>query len=383
MSPFVRGRRVLQNSTVLLGLAIASSLLSAQDTRTFDLPAKSRADTVTIRPGEYRIRIKNLVPKYRYAIAVSEGVEDMKPLSTVVGMAVANCPLLTRAQQTLDTVSAEAAVPAMVSAAREALNKEAAAVDCSEVAGEVRGLVDRTEHVVDVYAVRAGEFLLIDVIRLDDTGGSTARWSRRYTTGASGEWRVTYGYVFPAFARLSGRRLIREGVQYYSKALDTARWVVTPEAQAPRFNAIPSLMFTYAPADAGAWSWNRLSAGLAVDLAKPMLFLGTGVTYRSNLVVSVGAAFRQERVLAGQYAPGDTIKSALTAAQLHIDAFRLRPFLGVTLLFDKNPFKKEGEKPGEAAGEKPAAKTGESGKEKTTMPSDESREGPGPRAGGE
>lgn len=82
------------------------------------------------------------------------------------------------------------------------------------------------------------------------------------------------------------------------------------------------------------------------------MLLGLGGTYYSNLVLAIGFAARQEKVLIGQYGVGDTVRTNLTQEQLLRDEFRVRPFVSVTLRFDKNPFKSDSASGAQTTGEK-------------------------------
>ena len=89
------------------------------------------------------------------------------------------------------------------------------------------------------------------------------------------------------------------------------------------------------------------TAGLGTDFNKAQVLTGLSFTIYSNLQIAAGAAFREEKVPTGLHAIGDTVKMNLTEAQLQVDAFRVRPFLSISLRFDRNPFKKDGDEPAE------------------------------------
>lgn len=364
--------RPLVNLGVLL-IFLGSPLPAiAQEIRTLDLATAAQHDTVRVKPGRYQFSVTSLVPKYDYVIAISQGVETVPPISTVVSMAVV-CPQLSAVNSALDKATKEGDIPNLVKQGEDALRAERSKDECKEHASTANQLLARTERTVDdVFTLAAGDYVILDVARIENKT-ATRRWQRRYTTGAPGEWRVMYGYVFPAFVRFSRGRVVKEGQRHFSKRIgDTGSlYRVTAEQRTRQFDAVPAVMFAYQPADEGSWTHHLFTAGLGVDLTKPVVFLGTGFTYRSNLLLAIGAAFRQEEVLNGQYKVGDTIRTNLTADQLQRDEFRLRPFVSVTLRFDKNPFKKEADagsgeqKPGE---KKPADKGDTTATTKPDMP---------------
>jgi hypothetical protein len=343
-------------------LLIGTQTVTAQQLRTIDLSSAAAHDTVHVSPGRYRFRVVNLSPKYSYTIAISQGAESIAPIPAAFAQGDVSCPKLTAALKSLAEARQEEDVPPLAQAVRDALSAEGKKDKCAEASADAARLLARTERVFDdVFDLGAGDYVLVVVGRLENEK-TTRRWERRFTTGAPGEWRTTYGYVFPAFTRLSHGTAIREGQRYFSRQIgDTgSRFVVTEERHTRQFDAVPAAMFSYAPASERAYTWN-MGAGLGVDLAKPVVLLGLGVTYYSNLRITAGAAFRQESVLLGQYTPGDTIRSNLTREQLQGDEFRVRPFIGVTLRFDGNPFKKPADAgaAGQKAGEKQAAKAGD------------------------
>ena len=369
-------------SLLIAGFFVLTVAAKAQQSQKLDLAGPAKTDTVRVLPGQYQVRITNFVPQYRYLIAVSRGVESIPPISTAFAQGAVDCPELTKAVKALDALESEDRVESAVRTLQQALSQESSKPECVELVTDARNLLAKTDRTLDdVYTLNAGEFIIVDVARFGDDGKATQRWVRRITTGPIGEWRWTYGYVFPLAVRLSRARPVREGQRYFAKQIgDTGSlYTITEERRSRHFDAVPSAMFVFAPSDDSGLRWDRLTAGLAVDLTKPMVFVGTGVTYNSNLQLSVGASFRQEQVLLGKYSPGDTVKSNLSTEQLHEDAFRLRPFIAVTLRFDRNPFKKEAEaeKTDKTAEKAPDAKPSE-----TKKPDDKKPGAVSPRSSG-
>jgi hypothetical protein len=349
--------------TLILAVGFAGRL-SAQTLETLDLSTAAAHDTVTLKPGRYQFRIVSKAPKYEYVIAISEGVESIKPISTRFASDT-GCTALRVAAGPINTASTETQIAALVRRTRSAIRELTGTPNCAGMIRDAENLLTRTEHIVDrVYNLAAGDFVVVDVARIED-GAATRRWVRRYTTGAPGEWRATYGYAFPATWRVSRGKFVRDGARYFAREVpDTGTvYVIAEERRTRQFDAVPTVMFAYSPANERGFTWNRLTAGLGIDLTDPILFIGTGWTYEANLRVAIGASFREELVPVGRYTPGDTVRTNLSTEQLHEDAFRVRPFLAVSLRFDKNPFKKEGEsdkseeKPSEEStrDEKPAA----------------------------
>ena len=332
--------RALRLLIVLLGLLGWPLVASAQQTLTFDLASAAEHDTATLLPGRYQVSVISLAPKYDYTIAVSHGIEPIAAIPFAAAQGVAQCPNVIAATKALNDATKETEVPDLVKRVNDAIAQDAACTDTASARTTVRST---RRDLSDVYTLSAGEYIVVDVARIE-SGKATKRWTRRYTTGPRGEWRVTYGYAFPAMIRISGGHFNSDGQTYFAKQVgDTgSRYVVTAARRTQGFDAVPTIMFSYAPSDERDWTWNKVAAGLGTDfLTTPSMFVGTGVTYASNLTLSIGVSARREPVLRGQYTVGDTVRSNLTPDQLQENAFRLRPYFSATIRFDKNPFKKD------------------------------------------
>jgi hypothetical protein len=133
----------------------------------------------------------------------------------------------------------------------------------------------------------------------------------------------------------------------------------------------PSVFMSFLPAEVGNWHFNLLTGGLSLDLKTPQAFLGSSITYASNLVVTLGIAVREERV--PQYEVGDSVSESLNDDQLYTDDFRLRPFFAVTYRFESNPFSTgtdEGEEESEAE-ERPQEQPSEESADEASEPTGE------------
>lgn len=355
----------LSGATLLLLSAVSAG---AQETRTLDLSVASRYDTVQLNPGRYRFRVKNLSPKYEYTIRTSEGREAIPPIPAPTGtplrIASEECQKLTFANKALRDAAKEEDVPSLVNDTQDALQAERSDTTCKAYVKTADSLLLRTEHNVDdVFDLVAGSYVVLDVARIEkDT--AARKWQRRYTSGPLGEWHPTYGYAFPVFVHGAQR--------YFLKQIGDSgsRYLISEERRTRQFDAVPTLMFAYEPAQSSRFEGHLLLAGFAADLTKPSLYLGFGGTYYSNLVIAIGVVARQEQVLMGQYRVGDTVRTNLTQEQLMRDEFRARPFLSVTLRFDKNPFKADSASGAQTTGEKAKKGAANNGSGSTTPKGD-------------
>jgi hypothetical protein len=340
---------------VAAALLLCRCELAAQTTETIYLSTQPEFDTVQLKPGRYQFLVVDMVPRFTYRVTISGGTETIPPIRTPFRdssevAAVKDCPNLTPPIAAFDSAKTEGDIPALANALQDSI-AHPSTTTCSHTAAD--RLLSKTHHAYDdVFDLAAGDYVIVTIARID--GGAT-RWQRRYTTGSPGEWRATFGFAFPGFARISHWRSRWDGQRFFTKPIpDTNIYQIATERRTRQFDAVPTVMFAFEPTESlGIHPW---LVGLGLDLTNPVLMLGTGFTFKSNLVVSVGGAFRQERVLNGQYAPGDTVPTALTADQLERNEYRLRPYLSVTLRFDKNPFGKTSTTTPSADGQKAGEK---------------------------
>jgi len=346
-------------SSLLLCASTISGAAEAQEIgsrQQIDASSAALNDTVHLDPGRYEIVVVNTIPRFRsqYVVSSSRGTEIMGPITRSVADTVAAirgaCPS-THLSEALAQAQTESDIAIAVAVARAASDASGVTEECRQATNvQIATTVIRA----GTYDLSRGQYVLIDVKRIGEAASVQRHWVRRFTTGPQGAWRATYGYTFPALMRLSKSRLVQDGHRFVTKQVAEGKYLIAEDRPARQFDALPAVMFTYMPADEREYvhGW---TGGLAVDITKPVLFLGYGATWRSNLHVSIGAAFREESVEIGQYSIGDTVATNLTAEQLGENAFRARPYLSVTLRFDKNPFKKE------AGNETPAEKKGDAG----------------------
>lgn len=318
----------------------------AQDTIVVDLAMTNATDTVST--GRYAIRVINRLPKGNYVVGISRGSQPIAPIRAT-SVQSDDCEALVGAIDALEEATSEEQVPALLERLESAL---AASTDDESCTDQNRARAERVRestrwtHPTN-YALGDAEYLRVNVQRLAANNRAARTWQKTVVSEPDGGWKVSYGYGIP---------LLTVGPTYRSYATEAVgtRFVVTGDKNRHELDLVPSVFFTYAGGDERGFRWNKLTAGLGLDLREPVLMLGTGVTYYGNLSVSAGGSVRRESVLRSAYHVGDTLTGAIQNDQLLESAYRFRPYVSLTVRFDRNPFSKPQEQPKEA---KPA--TGE------------------------
>lgn len=336
--------------------AFQTPALLAQETIVVDLAQPNASDTLP--PGRYAIRVINRLPEGTYRVSVSLGTRPIAPIGLPAAMGGV-CNDLVDATEALDDATSEDQVPALLRQLEAALRGSSTNAACT---GPER---DRAEWVREstqwthptTYSLGEEQFLRITVQRVNKNGQAERTWQKYVAAEGGGGWRVSYGYSMP---------LLTVGPTYrsYNTEAVGTRFVITGERAREELDAIPSLFFNYAPADERGLKWNMLTAGLGVDLREPVLMLGTGLTYYGNLSVSLGGSVRRENVLRSGYSVGDTLEADVKDDQLRERVFRFRPYVSLSIRFDRNPFAKKQEEEQKTEGQ-PA---GESGNPANTAP---------------
>ena len=308
-----------------------------------DLADKAKVKR-TISPGKYQLQIRNKLPNSSYVLRASTRRASLEAIPTpaFAGKGAVDptspCAALLTSIEDLKAEKDEAKVPSHVARIRtdSASSDEKACVAARKDAGDVIARTRSNDE--DTYDVKQDYLLSAMVTRVPADGLPERTWERVFTT-VDQHWDVSYGY---AFASMRETKYWKGQQTYFAKAVpnDTIHYVIMPDNEMDSWQHTAAAFFNYAPDRSGWWQLlPGLGSGLAVDLAKPAVMLGALWTYHTNLHVTIGGAMRQERRLAGQYHPGDTIKSNLTSEQLHTDRWRPRPFVAVSWRFAENPFK--------------------------------------------
>lgn len=305
---------------------------------TVDL-ASARSDTSIVSPGTYTLRIINLVPRFVYSIQTVQRTLPVAPLPLVVAAnPQCNAPrtvdLLRRLSQVQSEEEVAEILPGLAVAARDEAIQATPA--CATLAAQTTSQISRAEYThPDVIRLRRGDILTVTVTR-SGGGGSTRVWTDSFATEATGEWQVSYGFTFPFLKALI------ESPRYFSGEADDTTYVITRERSTRYVDAIPTVYYSYIHSGRGilgsGLDLNLITAGLGLDIDEPTLALGTGLIWRKNLFVTGGLAARREQVLSGKFEEGQVVREILTDAELYESEFRIRPFVSVSLRFDRSPF---------------------------------------------
>ncbi len=345
-------------SPALLLAACATGVLEAQRvvvkdksggqalTVFLDGPTK---DSVKVPAGSYALRIVNRVPSKSYSVQVSLEAIEIPPISNVRSQEVSDaspCLLLAKATESLRTAKDERGVALAISALKP-LNEAPPNTACVKEKEAARALIDSTEYLhklgtsTAIYMLSPGTLLRVIVTRAGEPGGPDARWERVFTPGPAGEWRATFGYAAVVTNGWSNSDWLPPISGYSTRDLGSGKFQIMADRRPKAFDLAPLVLFSFHRAAlAGAssqWGW---TAGLGPDLTSPTLFLGYGLTYWSNLHLSLGLTLRQEPRLLGRYQAGDTVTTTLTTEQLTGNVWQPRPFLGVSFRFAESIFKR-------------------------------------------
>jgi len=176
------------------------------------------------------------------------------------------------------------------------------------------------------------------------------------------QWLTYYGFNFAA----SGNE------DYFSKTnagATPATYTITRKNSTHGSAFSASVYFMRLPAEDGFSDWSKLfgwrhqdvmggvTAGVGFDFDNPTLFLGYGVGWGYNVVLTAGLLMHKEDRLNGQYSSGQVISENLTADQLTESTYKPRAYVGVAFRFGSNPFSSKST-PAPAATPKPATTTG-------------------------
>jgi hypothetical protein len=295
-----------------------------------DLATAKASDSDTVASGRYRIRAVHLLPRKTYTIRIADLPIAIPVLATPPTTRGA-CDALAAATAALDGATKESDVPALLSALDDAEKTEQGDASCATLVLVADSLRSHSEQEYPYSAkLESGHFLRVTLTRTADPKTESQQWTATYIA-PGGEWRVTYGFAFPTFIGADA------GQTYFSKQSGSV-YVISPQHRHSPVDAMPSVLYSYMPSADRGIHWNPFAVGLGFDLANPSAILGTGITYNANLQLTVGVLIRHEPVLLGQYKLGDTVNTNLTTDQLQTQAFKIRPYFGISLRLGANPF---------------------------------------------
>jgi hypothetical protein len=325
----------MKNTFTLLALC-ASLIGGAQTPQTLTLNLAvdpPGAITQTLMPGKYEVQILNRLPYGAYNIAIvledellpAFSTDGLKPSETKA-LTVDECTPLATKEKEIYALEDEKMLPAK----RAEIEKFSGCAEYPAVKERLKGLDFVSQ---ETFQLKKSQTLTITVSRVAKDG-KKLEWKRVYKTPSRGQWLTCYSFNFISLSMSKERSFFAAAVP------DTSLFQISRESDRKPLNFVPSITFTWLSARAQEQTWGLGgSAGVGFDLQKPVVFVGLSLIYNQNLHLSAGFAAHQTRQLTGKYVEGQIIKENLTDDQLHINPYRVNPYIAVSLRFDKNPFK--------------------------------------------
>lgn len=350
-APRFTGRKLALLTAIAL-VAMRGDPLQAQDTASvqdIDLAVEGPGDlgTEPVSPRfVHQLRVHHLAPKRvlagAYTITMVVRTDTLGPLRTADielsprtagplgmpngGASGSTCSPATQvAVATFNNTDTERETKTNVAALEAAYATDT--ISCRRwVKNTVIGATDTTMYLP---ALRRGQTLTL-IISTQVPGGAARHWRRAYSTGPRGRWSPVYSFTFIG-------RAINER-KYFARQ-SGSEFIVTRERNRDWADFVPSVFFTWTPADAdlGAlvWGW---SGGLGFDMTSPVVMLGGSARYNENIMFGFGVALHRQQVLLGRYNEGDTVSENLTETQLHSPSYRPNPYVSIGFRFGANPF---------------------------------------------
>lgn len=308
-----------------------------------------------VRPGTKKIQLVNVLPAAQYLVESElheATVQIPAPLSAGLDA------LLSRGSSPCDEQLArlvkgtkDATTERQIAELNATLASELEKAQCKpEDAKAARAAFDAaTVRVVPgEFEIQDGEDLVVTITRSAGNGAAaqpfgpfTFATKRR----PAGNWLALYGFNY-----------VQNGDElFFAKTNpDTTPQTYTVTALADRRDKdfSPSVYFmwvkekNYSNRAARLLSWNHgdvfggLTAGIGFDFDKPTTFLGYGIGWGYNVMITGGVAIHSEKRLNGRYSAGDQTKENLSEGQLTEETYKPRVFVGLAFRFGSNPFKK-------------------------------------------
>ena len=328
----------MKNNFWLLCLTIGfSATLSAQkDNITLDLAKETPGSvTISIPPGTYELVIKNKLPDSYYDIKVTIEDEVLEPLSAASiaksekSFLLDPCPQIKTLVEEIKALEDETELPSKLAELKPLL--EAHSNTSCDSYGAAESLLSRSESRYELKGIQKSQTLTITIKRTNKEG-KELEWIRIYKTPSRGKWITSYSFNF--ITQWGGKEML-----FYTKNIGMDSFVITREHNRKWVDFVPGVTFTWLPAygmkQSWAWGW---SGGIGFDLAKPVVYVGGSLIYNQNLSMTFGFAAHQVKQLHGKYNEGDLIRENLSTDQLMIEPYSVKPFISLSLRFDKNPF---------------------------------------------
>jgi len=341
---------------------------SAQQTQTIDLPAFDPGET-RVAPGNHTIRLQNVVPTARdYLLDVKRSAsvtELAQPLPDPWSLMPAPAPAAAPAKGTLPRApDCEMSLQHRMGELLKADTEQAVAERHADFIREAQALVDAgtcsattsaslqqriasgiSLDIKEPLHVAPGEKVVVQVIRVGTSGKKTpvgGKVTYIGEGGTAGQWIVMYGFNF----------IDDDDRLYYTRerrndAGAVTDYQVTRKRDSDGSVLAPSVYFMYLPTHNAGWlaplAWHNgvafggMAAGIGLDKSNPNVFLGYGVGWGNNVMVTAGLSYRQVKRLSGRYSEGDIVPQQLTT-DLETTTYKPAYYLGLAFRFGSSPF---------------------------------------------
>ena len=321
-------------------LALIATTSDAQTTFDLDLAVFEEA-TDTIDAGvPFSIRISNMIGT-RYRVRVERKLATIAPLTDELAPAAGAGDDCENLVANFETDRAEATTEADIKRAVETWTSAGSGCTPAQQKTLADYIERTTTKTLGPYVLGQGESLVATVSR--GTGDGEEKWVQTVATPAPGEWRMLYGFNFvPSRDRT-----------YFLESDGNGKFNIKRERNDNELNFVPTIFATWHSRRALlSGSGFAMSGGLGFDSADPVVFAGPSWIYRENFALNVGLVMAKQKRLNKQLDEDTPVTQNLSDEQLHSSGYHPNLYVGVSLRFGKNPFKKApAEQEGEGEGE--------------------------------
>jgi hypothetical protein len=340
---------------LVLALAVSYGITSAADAQVLLDLSGTGSFSQTVDPGSIEVVIENRIPMARYSVTVRRelipiAAISFDPIGSLGGLTPKAersddpCTPLEAAVAALNSAASEAEVPArraLVAALLESKKCTATAT----VAAANTALAAVRQPLTPV-PIRRGERLTVTVTR-PASDGQVLQWTLVLETEPRGEWITTFGVTL----------LEDQDELFHTEAADNEKFRVVADQETSGLKVpMPSVYFSWLSSKQKRrdWAWSP-TIGFGLDGESIGVFGGLALTFNQNISVMGGVAVAGDRRLLGRYQADQEVGENLTEDQLHRIVYHAKPFVGLTVRFDRNPFKSEDTPPAEVTAPPAAA----------------------------
>lgn len=310
----------------------------------------------TVPAGKYIFEFSNLLPGSQYVFTPElktmppvlppplQVVSLTKPPTPAAGLAPPCKSAITRIEAAVNEATAESEIVAI----RAKLSADLKAASCSdaEIKTAAREVKEQTsKRHAETITIAAGQMLTFKLSRVENQAAKiVGTYEFKTEQAAPGQWTTLYGFNY-----------IDSGDErFYSKAAGTTppTYTVTALEDRQESTFAPSVYFMWIRNENYEGIWRRalawrsddvfggVTAGLGFDFDNPTAFLGYGVGWGYNVMLTAGVVMHKEKRLNGRYSAGDVISENLTEDQLSEETYKPRLYVGIAFRFGSNPFEK-------------------------------------------